>query len=172
MIKKIAVTGPESTGKSAMAEALALEFHTVWVPEYARGYIGKLNRPYTSKDIEIIARHQIALEDELLTKANRVLICDTDLIVTKIWSGFVFGFCPDWIEKEIVNRPYDLYLLMNIDLPWQEDPQREHPDRREELFNLYKTTLEKYQLPYSVISGIGKNRQNNALEVIKNHRLI
>ncbi|HKK10137.1 MAG TPA: ATP-binding protein [Bacteroidales bacterium] len=172
MIKKIAVTGPESTGKSAMAEKLAIDLNTVWVPEYAREYIGKLNRPYTSKDIEIIARHQIALEDELLTKANGVLICDTDLIVTKIWSDFVFGFCPDWIENEIVNRPYDLYLLMNIDLPWQEDPQREHPDRREELFNNYKFTLEKYQLPYSVISGIGKNRQNNAREVIKSHRLI
>lgn len=172
MIKKIAVTGPESTGKSFMAEVLAKELKTVWVPEYAREYIGKLNRPYTSKDIEVIARHQMALEDRLLTKANGVLLCDTDLIVTKIWSEFVFGFCPDWIEKEIVSSPHDLYLLMDIDLPWQEDPQREHPDRREELFNFYQTTLEKHKLPYFVISGKGINRQNNALEVIKNHRLI
>ncbi len=172
MIKKIAVTGPESTGKSELSKALASELKTTWVPEYAREYIGNLDRPYTSKDIEVIARQQIHLEEERMKSANKVLICDTDLIVTKIWSVFVFGFCPGWIEKEIVNRPYDLYLLMDIDLPWQEDPQREHPHKRKELFEFYKAELEKHGFPFEIISGIGSNRKNKAIEVIKNHRLI
>ncbi|MDZ7775370.1 MAG: ATP-binding protein [Bacteroidales bacterium] len=172
MIRKIAITGPEPTGKSALAEALASHYKTVWVPEVAREYIAKLNRPYRKDDIEIIAKEQLRLENKMSKKAGKLLFCDTELIVTKIWSEFVFGSCAEWIKNTIKTHPYDLYLLMNIDLPWQEDPQREHPHRRKELFDKYYDELESHHFPFSVVSGTGEARIQSAIEVIKSHRLI
>ena len=96
MIKRIAITGPESTGKSWLTEHLALQFNTVFVTEYAREYIDSLNRPYTFEDIEVIAKHQLALEENVLAKANDVLFVDTDFFVTKIWSDFVYHKCCPW----------------------------------------------------------------------------
>lgn len=172
MIKKIAITGPESTGKSEMAQNLARYFNTVWVPEYAREYVATLNRAYTIEDIEIIARRQLKRERQLENKANRFLICDTALIVPKIWSEFVFSKTIPWIDEKIKTHTYDLYLLMDIDLPWQEDPLREHPHQRKILFNRYYEELSKNNFPFGIVSGLGNQRMQSAMEVIKNHRLI
>lgn len=172
MIKKVAITGPESTGKSALAEALAAHFKTIWVPEYAREYIARLNRPYHQEDINVIALNQLASENKWEKEANKLLICDTEFIVTKIWSEFVFGNCSEWIKNKVEMHRYDLYLLMDIDLPWQEDPQREHPHQRKELFSKYYRELEHHNFPFAVISGQGEERLHNAIEVIKSHRLI
>jgi len=172
MIKKIAITGPESTGKSEMAKKLANYFNTVWVPEYAREYIAGLDREYTPKDIEFIARKQLEIESGLEKKARNLLFCDTELLVTKIWSEFVFDQAIDWIDEKINTHVYDLYLLMDIDLPWQEDPLREHPHQRKTLFNRYYQELAQKEFPFEVISGQGNQRLQNAIKVIKNHRLI
>src|SRR5262245_33143576 len=126
-MKKIAIVGPESTGKTTLAEKLSEHYHTAFVPEYAREYIGKLKRKYTLQDIEIISRKQLELEDEKAKGTGKVLFCDTNLIVSKIWAENSFGECPQWISEEIKNRHYDFYLLMDIDLPWVADEQREHP---------------------------------------------
>lgn len=77
MIKKIAITGPESTGKSLLAEQLARYYNTVYVPEYAREYIDNLNKPYNFDDILKIAKAQLKNEKLLETKANKILFCDT-----------------------------------------------------------------------------------------------
>lgn len=172
MIKKIAITGPESTGKSEMAKNLANYFNTVWVPEFARDYIANLTHKYTIYDIEFIARKQLEIESILEKKANKLLFCDTELLVTKIWSEFVFNQTIDWIDQKINTHVYDLYLLMDIDLPWQEDPLREHPHHRKTLFNRYYQELTENKLPFEIISGQGNQRLQNAVEVIKNHRLI
>lgn len=171
-MKKVVITGPESTGKSTLAKALARHFNTEWTPEYAREYIGALNRGYVQEDIEIISKVQLVREQNQLLLAQEVLFCDTDLIVCKIWSEFVFGTCSQWILDRIHDHKYDLYLLMDIDLPWEDDPQREHPLQRKELFNLYVTELERLEQPYEIISGIGEERFNRAIEVIKNRSLI
>ena len=172
MIRKVAITGPESTGKSAMASALAKAFHTKWVPEYAREYIGNLQRSYTLEDVEKIAAGQLKAEHQLMRQANEILICDTDLFVIKIWCDFVFGTCPVWIEREIARQQYDLHLLMDIDLPWQYDPQREHPDKRNELFERYAEELTKHKMNFEIISGQGEERVQSAIKVIKSRRLI
>ena len=163
---KIAITGPESTGKSSLAEQLAHHYQAVWVPEYARGYIDSLSRPYDEQDILFIAKGQVRAEKAGYKKADTFLFCDTELIVTKIWSEVKYDHCHEWILKKIIENRYDLFLLCNIDLPWEDDPQREHPDKREYLFNLYKNELNGQAFPYFIISGIGKERLNNAIRHI------
>jgi NadR type nicotinamide-nucleotide adenylyltransferase len=166
-IIRVAIVGPESTGKSTLAELLAKHYHTVFVPEYAREYLDEIKRPYTLEDIVVISKKQMQLEDELAHKANNILICDTNLLVTKIWAEHKYGKCPAWIEAQYKQRHYNLYLLCNTDIPWQPDPQREHPHLREELFAIYKTELGKQPAPYSIITGLGDARLKNAVEAIE-----
>ena len=166
-ILKIAITGPESTGKSQLAEELAGYYNTVFVPEYARGYIDRLDRPYNRKDILEIAKGQIREEVLMDQQATRMLFYDTELIVTKIWSEVKYGICDPWILEKIEENNYDLFLLCNIDLPWEEDPQREHPHMREKLFSLYLDELTERGFLFKVVSGIGRERLANAIGFVE-----
>ena len=167
-IKKIAVIGPECTGKSDLSAFLAEKFNTVWVPEYARGYLDNLTRPYQQHDLLTIARGQLRLEDVWIGDANRMLICDTNLYVIKVWSEFKFGSCDPEILKSIATRKYDLYLLSYIDIAWKEDPQREHPDKREDLYKIYRKEMENQPVPFVEIKGQGDERRQSAVTAIEN----
>ncbi|HBZ67780.1 MAG TPA: ATPase [Bacteroidales bacterium] len=164
---RIAITGPESTGKSWIASQLAIQYKTLFVEEYARTFINQLNRPYVEADILTIAQNQLANEDHLATLANRMLFCDTDLTVCKIWSEVKYNRCHPWIARKVNEHIYPLYLLMDIDLEWQEDPQREHPHMRQLLFDLYKQSLESRNVNFKVISGQGEKRLKLAMDSIK-----
>jgi NadR type nicotinamide-nucleotide adenylyltransferase len=166
-VRRIAVTGPESTGKSVLSEQLAEHYHTSWVPEYSRVYLEQLGKPYSYDDILKIAQGQSALEESLAGKANKYLFCDTEFIVTRIWSIFKYQTCDPWIDRQIDEHRYDLYLLCDIDLPWEYDPLREHPGHRNELFSLYKHELESRGLPYHIVSGTGSKRITKAISFIE-----
>ncbi len=165
-VKRIAIVGPECTGKTKLAGFLAQHYETKWVPEYARSYIDKLTRPYTKNDLVEIAKSQLLLEDSLAEQANKVLICDTNLVVIKIWSEFKYGNCPSSILNEMLVRKYDLHLLTFIDIPWADDPQREHPEKRELLFDLYKTELTRSETTYVEIKGAQELRRQTAIDAI------
>lgn len=166
MLKRIAITGPESTGKSSLCKQLAKHFNDQWVPEVAREYIAKLDRPYQQEDILQIAIKQKAAENEAEKQANQFLFCDTELIVCKIWSEHKYKACNPWIVNQIKMSNYDLYLLCDIDLPWEPDPQREHPDLREYFFKKYIQELSMHQFNYKIVNGKGKERLNNAIKFI------
>ncbi len=168
-IKKIVVIGPESTGKSSLSDALARELGTEWVPEYARAYLEQLNRPYEEKDLLAIARGQLASEEKLETRANDYLICDTDLNVLKVWSEHKYGRCDREILEEIAVRRYDLYLLTYIDVAWQDDPLREHPEEglRRYFYHQYKDIVMNSGLPWVEIKGTEQARLTMAIKVIK-----
>ena len=166
-IKKVVVIGPECTGKSELSKFLAEHFKTDWVPEYARNYIDHLVRPYHQEDLTLIAHGQLRLEDEWARDANKILICDTDLYVIKIWSEFKFGNCSPEILRHIATRPYDLYLLTYVDIPWQEDPQREHPDKREDLYQLYLKELKNQPVPFVEIKGEREQRRKIAIDAVE-----
>lgn len=168
-MKRIVITGPESTGKSWLTENLAKHYKTAWVPEFARDYIANLRRDYHQNDIQYIAQKQIEKEEEQARKASRFLFCDTSMLVTKIWSDFVFGNCPSWIERQLNNHVYDLYLLCNVDTPWEDDPLREHPDKRQTLFSMYENELKQRNFPFEIISGLGTKRLNNSIQAIEKH---
>ncbi|MEP2773849.1 MAG: ATP-binding protein [Fulvivirga sp.] len=165
-IKKVVVIGPESTGKSTLSAALATYYNTAWVPEYARHYIERLDRPYEKSDLSKIAEGQLQWEDEKVKEANKLLICDTDLIVIKIWSEHKYGDCASQILEQIKSRPYDLYLLTDVDLPWQEDPQRENPHLRDYFMDIFEQEIEATGVPFVKISGDHYQRMKKAVEAV------
>ena len=169
---KIAITGPESTGKSALCEALAKHYKTVWVPEFARTYLTEKSPPYTSEILDAIAEGQLISEAQHKLKADKILFCDTEMTVMKIWSEHAFGTCTQQIQQLYNKQHYDLYLLMDIDLPWEPDPLREHPDLREYFFDLYKTELTKANRYFKIISGLGDQRTKNAIDIIDKFQAI
>lgn len=162
--KRIAIVGPESTGKSDLCQQLARELKTEWVPEYARFYLDRLDREYEENDLLAIAQGQLAWEDQKIPLANEWLICDTNLIVIKIWSDHKFGATNSWILENLETRVYDGYLLTAIDLPWQNDPQREHPHLRKHFFDLYHDYLSSHKLPFRLVQGIEGERLQSALK--------
>ncbi|MES2267989.1 MAG: ATP-binding protein [Bacteroidota bacterium] len=165
-IIKIAVVGPESTGKSTMSAFLAEHYHTVWVPEYARDYCAKLTEPPTWQDEINMFHGQLALEAEILPKANKLLICDTTFITVKVWSDEIFGKAPQEVIDELPKHPYDLYLLLDIDLPWQDDPLRDFPHMREHFMQIWHKELQSLGANYVTISGTGEERYKTAVEAI------
>lgn len=166
-VKKVAVIGPECTGKSELSEFLADHFDTDWVPEYARGYLSNLVRPYEPHDLLAIAHGQIRLEDEWTRDSNKILFCDTNLYVIKVWSEFKFGSCDKSILEQIASRKYDLYLLTGVDLPWEDDPLREHPHQREELYQIYLNEMKKQPVPCVEIKGDREQRRKTAVEAVE-----
>ncbi|MFN3840814.1 MAG: AAA family ATPase [Cyclobacteriaceae bacterium] len=166
LVKRVAVVGPECTGKTALSKALAGYYQTVWVPEFARSFIDQLNRPYIRADLLAIAQGQLQSENELALTANRVLICDTNLIVIKVWSEFKYGHCDDAILKLMSTQHYDHYFLTDIDVPWEDDPQREHPDKREYFFTVYRKELEMLNVSFTLLSGNLQQRLHTATTVI------
>jgi len=166
MLKRVAITGPESTGKTRLAQALSLHFNTKHVPEYAREYLGQAKGKYTIKDILKIAKGQLELEKEVSAGLSGLLFCDTDLTVLKVWSQVVFNSCPQWIREQFVQHTYDLYLLCYPDLEWEADPLRENPTDRMFLFELYRQELEEAGFNYQVIKGRGDRRLENAINFV------
>jgi len=165
--KKVVVIGPECTGKSELSQFLAHHFKTVFVEEYARAYLNKLIRGYEKSDLTKIAHGQARMEDEWVYDAQRILICDTNAIVIKVWSESKYGDVDTDILKVIQERKYDLYLLTYIDVPWEDDPQREHPDKREHFWQIFKSEVEKTGVPFALISGPREERRKKAVEAIE-----
>lgn len=169
MTRRIVILGPESTGKSTLTEELAIHYNTSWAPEYAREYLTHHGNDYTYDDLLIIARRQLALEDETVSAANNGLVfIDTDMYVMKIWCEFVYGRCHQWILDRIAERKYSLYLLCNVDLPWTADPLREYPDieSRKTLFHIYKDNMINQHVPWKIISGTCKVRLSSAIDAV------
>lgn len=163
---RIAVTGPESTGKSKLTEQLATHYKTVFVPEYAREYIEHLGRDYNFEDLDIIAKGQIRLQKAAEKKTGRLLFCDTELTVIKIWGEHKYNKCSAWVSENLSKYTYDLYLLCNVDLPWVFDPQREHPQLRSYFFEWYHKELISRNTDIKVVDGTGTARLKKAVDFI------
>lgn len=167
---KIAILGPESTGKTEIAQALSNFYKAPWIPEYAREYVEKLDREYTHTDVCNIAQKQIAQEKEVesdLSATTNYVFFDTDLIITKVWFEYKYGATPSYVLEQLESGFFDAYLLCAPDLAWQADPVREHGDDREFFFNWYKTEIEKLNKPYTIITGNGTNRIQNAIAAVE-----
>ncbi|MDT3403107.1 ATP-binding protein [Mucilaginibacter terrae] len=165
-IIKIAVVGPESTGKSAMSTYLANHYQTVWVPEFARGYCEQLTGDCTWQDEVNMFHGQLALEAEYVPKANKLLFCDTTFITIKIWSDEMFGKAPQEVLDMLPKHTYDLYLLLNIDLPWEDDPLRNFPTMREHFMEVWHNELQALNANYTIISGTGQARYQAAVKAV------
>lgn len=170
-IVKVVLFGPESSGKTTLSKLLARHYNTVWVPEYARDYLqNKWNnerKTCENSDMIPIAEGQMKLENELAQKADKILICDTDLLETKVYSEeFYDGFVHPDLEKAAIQNTYDLYLLTYIDAPWKKDDLRDRPEQRLEMFKAFENALKKYHRPYILLKGDKKDRLEIAINEI------
>lgn len=169
-IIRIVLTGSECTGKSTLAVRLAQHYTTLYIPEYAREYVGSLSRPYNYDDVVHIAETQAKQLEEYSNRANRILFLDTYLIITKVWFDLVFNRRPDWIDKELSKHSVDFYLLCDTDIPWEADPVRENGGpRREFLMGLYKKELVDFGCEFGIVQGSGDERLRNAIRLVDNY---
>ncbi len=169
-IIKIAMYGPESTGKTTLASQLAEDFNTIWIPEFARDY---LQEKWNSKqeickqeDLIPIAIGQTNLENEALNKAAKILFCDTNLLVTKVFSDIYYNNCDGALERAAKKHKYDLILLTDVDVPWQADDLRDKPNDRENTIAIFEKALIDYEKPYIKLSGNQKERLEKATQII------
>ncbi|WP_233900666.1 AAA family ATPase [Tenacibaculum piscium] len=168
---KVVLFGPESTGKTTLSGQLARHYNTVWAPEFAREYLqDKWNNERKiceQKDIIPIAEGQIKLENELSKKADKVLICDTDLLETKVYSEEYYGgFVDANLDEAAIKNTYDIYFLTYIDTPWEADDLRDKPGERLEMFQAFENTLIKYKRPYVLLKGDKETRLKKAVAII------
>jgi nicotinamide riboside kinase len=171
-IIKIALFGPESTGKTTLAKQLADYYATEWVPEFAREYLQKKweenKQVCTQEDMMPIAYGQVALENEKLDTAKDYLFCDTNLLVTKVFSEVYYGNCNPLLNEAALAHEYDLFFLTDIDVPWEKDDIRDNPNKRETVFSVFKQTLLDNKKPFVTISGDKESRLAKAVAIIGN----
>jgi NadR type nicotinamide-nucleotide adenylyltransferase len=170
---KVVLFGPESTGKTTLSRQLARHYNSVWVPEYAREYLqNKWNNKRKTcepKDLMPIAIGQMKIENELAQKTDTILICDTDLLETKVYSeAYYSGTCDPILETNALKNSYDLYFLTYIDTPWEADDLRDKPNERERMFKAFEETLIKYNKPYVLLKGNKQERLKLAIKHIDN----
>ena len=168
---KVVLFGPESSGKTTLSRELASYYNTHWVEEYAREYLqnkwDQEKKICELEDIIPIANGQIKLENEFSKKTKNLLICDTDLLETKVYSETYYnGFCDPILEKYAIENKYDLYILTDIDISWFKDDLRDRPNNREEMFNAFKQALITHNKPYILVSGNLNNRMKIATKEI------
>ena len=168
---KVVLFGPESSGKTTLSRHLARYYNTVWAPEFAREYLQKKwnneRKTCEKEDLIPIAIGQMKLENKLAKRADKVLICDTDLLETKVYSEeFYGGFVDEKLNKAANENHYDLYLLTYIDTPWEEDDLRDRPEQRLEMFNAFEKSLKDNNRPYILLKGDKETRLKTATKAI------
>lgn len=161
---KIAITGPESSGKTSLAKDLANYYKTDWIPEYARTYLLKNGLNYSKEDLDKIAIGQVELWKNAKTKD--ILFYDTEMLVMKIWSEVKYKTVSETIKNLLKEQKFDFYLLCSPDIPWKEDPLRENSSNRDELFELYLKELKTNNLPFDIIKGDRLERLSNTIKII------
>jgi nicotinamide riboside kinase len=169
-IIKIAIYGPESSGKTTLSQQLADHFNTVWTPEFARDYLQKKwnskKEICSSVDLLPIAIGQIMLENDALKKANNYLFVDTCLMTTKVFSEIYYGHCDSKLDKAARKHKYDLFFLTDIDVPWEKDDLRDSPNDREITLEKFKQALIENNKPFVMLSGNRETRFLKALTII------
>jgi NadR type nicotinamide-nucleotide adenylyltransferase len=166
-MRKIAIVGPESSGKSTLARTLGGMLDAVVVGEYARSYLETHGTGYQERDLKAFTEGQMEAEFFAAKKPGSIMICDTDMITIRIWSEERFGRCDPWIVEQSQRWHYDLWLLCSPDIPWEPDPLRENPHDRDRLFQVYLNMLEQLGRPYEIIAGDREARIARALRAIE-----
>jgi len=167
---RVVLYGPESTYKTALAKALARHYNTFFVMEFSRTYAeakAKLNLRLNRDDVIKIAEGQIKAENEQAERANKLLICDTDLLVTLVYSQHYYdGFYPEDLKHYAYQNQYDYYFLSYIDVAWEADGIRDEPFNRKDMFDKFEAELVKAKKPYTIIKGAFEERLQTCIEKI------
>ena len=163
---KIAITGPESSGKTTLCSALSDHFNVPYIPEYARSFLKAKKQAYKQTDLDLIAMGQI---NSLQSFTNSPLISDTDFCVLEIWSQYKYQHVSDLIKELVAKDFFDLHILCTPDMPWEDDELRENPNSRMHLFELYKATLLKHNKNHIIVNGDHIKRVEKSIRVIEEY---
>lgn len=165
---KIAIVGPESSGKTTICEALAKHYGAPSVEEIARAYLTERGGVYHEADLLQMSwiQAEVGSMREREAPDAKVIFHDTDMITFKIWSAEKYGRVHEEIERSVKEVQYDHWLLCRPDIPWEPDPIRENPHDRDRLFSVYEATLTELQRPYTILEGTHKKRMKAATKVI------
>lgn len=165
--RTICLHGPESTGKSMLSQRLAAHFQTALMPEYGRTWCEAFGTDLAMADLLAIATTHDAMTESLKRRCNRRLIADTDPLMTAVWADMLLGERDPWFDAW--DRPADLYLLLDIDLPWIADGTRLFGSaaERQRFFDLSRAELERRGVRWALIGGQGDARFANALAAIE-----
>ena len=164
---KVVITGVECSGKTSLYEDLVQYFKAEGVSEFSRTFLTELERPYNQQDVLYMAKKQWEMEVIAESENADLIICDTSLLVYKLWSLTKYGSCDDWILETINKQSWDHFLLPHYDIPYEEDPLRESPNSRDKLFVLYLQELENLNVGYSILHGNHQTRVRQAIDVIQ-----
>ena len=167
---RVVITGSESTGKSVLAHELAARYGAELTPEHSREYALARHNVLGPDDVEPIARGQMALEDAHNAAAHRnhatLVIQDTDLLSTAVYAAHYYGACPAWIADEARRRRPDLYLLLEIDVPWVADGVRDQEHAREPAQQRFRDAVAASGAPSVTINGDWTARREQAITAI------
>jgi len=156
-VKKICLYGPESTGKSTVAECMARRYNTVFVPEVARELI--TSNDFTLDDIIRIGHAQTQRVIEQSKVANKLLFCDTDVITTQIYSQHYLHAVPPVLYELEKQVTYDAYILFDTDVAWVADGLRDLGDQRQAMFDVFKNALDVRGIAYTLVRGDYRERE-------------
>jgi NadR type nicotinamide-nucleotide adenylyltransferase len=165
-VRRVALVGAESTGKSRLSAALAKTYQTLFVPEHARTVAESRGGTLDADGLALAVRGQIAAEEALAQQASRVLFCDTDVLSAVLWSERLFGSTPPWARRKIDRRPYDLYLVNAPDLPFVGARERDQPEARRAFHDQLVAELTARQAPMVIVDGDGDRRAKVAGQAV------
>ena len=169
-LRSVCLHGPESTGKSPVAPRLAQHFGSICVAEFGRTYCETFGTALTMADLLMIASGHDAKTRAALAQGRYPVILDTDPLMSAVWADMLFARRDPWFDRWTGTA--DLYLLFDIDLPWEADGTRMFgtAEARRRFFDLSRAELDRRGLPYALITGEGERRYWNALEAIRRAR--
>lgn len=167
MTKRICLHGPESTGKSTLGTRLAAHLGCEVVPEYGRAYCEANGTDIGMTELVHIAKTQDAMNQAAAARECAIVLFDTDPLITAVWAEMMFGTRDSWFDHFAGYA--DLYLLLDIDLPFVDDGLRVYacPEQRQRFFDLCKAELDQRGVRYALIQGEGEARFNAALRAIR-----
>ena len=163
----IVITGSECTGKSAVARGLAAHLDAPYSGEFVREYLDLKGSALEASDVEPIARGQIAAEDAAIARARAIVVKDTDLLSTVVYARHYYGACPAWVEEAALARAGAFYLLLQPDLPWVADGQRDRPHARDEMHALFRDALLAAGVTFVEVGGVGEARLRSAIQHVE-----
>lgn len=169
--KRVCVLGSESTGTTTLARVLAESLQTVWVEEYGREYsevkLAQNDPTWRTEEFVTIAQEQLRRENEAAREANRVLICDTNVLATVLWHRRYLGSHSQAVEAIAHRVRCDLYLLTGDEIPFVQDGLRDGEHIRREMHRWFEDALASQAVPWHILRGSPEERMQESVRLVR-----
>jgi len=170
LVTKVLFVGAESTGKTTIAEACARYFGTEWVPEYGAVYWAEnqVSGILSHAHLNVIARQQLRMEQELRLTAHKYLFCDTTVLTTKMFCDYYHGYSDaELAEKaETSMRDYDIVFVCDTDVPFDPSQGRRPREVNQAEHRKLIDELNLARIPWILLSGSVQARLDQVTNVL------